>query len=145
MVPLRLKFGDHNDRQNHVMFGEPQDGPGITQQDRSVYHIALGRGGDSGSANDRGQQIDSSLHDMTVGVDADEIGRPVGVFARSSRAPGGPRSADGQQDGHPMADRAQNRPGVEDLVEAEPFRARVGTLARVDHRAQRVADATREQ
>ncbi|MPM95953.1 hypothetical protein SDC9_143109 [bioreactor metagenome] len=42
--------------------------------------------------------------------------------------------ADGEPDRHRVADRGDGRGGVEDLVVAEPLRARIGALAGVHHR-----------
>ena len=39
MVPFGLEFADHDERNHHLVFGEPHDCPGIGQQHRGIEHI----------------------------------------------------------------------------------------------------------
>ena len=39
MVPLGLKLGDHDQRQNDPVLSEPADGAGVGEQDAGVEHV----------------------------------------------------------------------------------------------------------
>ena len=39
MVPLALQLGDHDDGEDHLVLGEPEQRAGVGQQDGGVEHV----------------------------------------------------------------------------------------------------------